>query len=126
MCRCMANFASLEMLITFDDASLGFDPIEFRAGMDRAYDYNGTKGLLTDVVPTKPGYKFDGWYTSPEFSANTKVGTHTFFTAPVTLYAKWVALPSPVWWYVFAGLGGLTVIGCLVWYLVFFKKLKMN
>ena len=52
------------------------------------------------AVPTKDGYKFDGWYTDPEctmpYDFETKV------TEPVTLYAKWTKDEQPAidlpWW----------------------------
>lgn len=45
---------------------------------------------LTPVVPTKDGYSFDGWYTSPDFAAPFSSGSKLF--SGITLYAKWVPL----------------------------------
>lgn len=50
------------------------------------YAVNAGESLLTNVY--KPGYTFDGWYTTADFQAGTKV---TVATADGTLYAKWVS-----------------------------------
>lgn len=45
--------------------------------------------VLTDIVPTKSGYTFDGWYTSDTFAEEEQI-----FKVPakdVTLYAKWIS-----------------------------------
>ncbi len=120
-------FQKVDLYIMFADESLGLDPITFRAGIDRAYDYNGQEGLLTDIVPVREGYIFDGWYTDEDFDATHKVGAFYIFSSSenVVLYAKWIAKPSPVWWYLFGGLGGVTIIGFLIWWLQI-RKTRLN
>ncbi len=50
----------------------------------------GTDGKLLGLPsdPTRPGYKFDGWYTSA--SGGDKVSVSHVFTADTTVYAHWV------------------------------------
>lgn len=119
------KFNKIDLYITFADESLGLERIAFRSGIDRAYDYNGVEGLLTDLQPSKDGFTFDGWYTNEECTAEHKVGAFYIFTSPVILYAKWTPKPSPVWWYVFGGVAFLTIVGFGIWMLMS-KKLKLN
>lgn len=45
---------------------------------------------ITNTVPTKRGYTFDGWYDNPELSGSPVTGKVTL-NDDVTLYAKWRA-----------------------------------
>ena len=119
------KFSKQQLFITFADQTLGLDPIEFRANMDRAYDYRGVEGLLSDITPQKEGFRFDGWYTNEACDDAHKVGQFYIFTAPVTLYAKWVPNPSPVWWFVFGG-GILLATAGFLWWFFANKKLTLN
>ena len=50
---------------------------------------------LTNYIPTKEGYIFDGWYTSDSYTNQISVivnGTH----ANITLYAKWNFIPKVI------------------------------
>ena len=56
--------------------------------------YDQTLGALVtggEYNPTKYGYVFLGWYTSPDFSEDSRVNADFAPTplAPITLYAKW-------------------------------------
>ncbi|MBQ3422110.1 MAG: InlB B-repeat-containing protein, partial [Romboutsia sp.] len=44
-------------------------------------------------TPTKDGFVFDGWYTTP-LTGGTKISSSTVVTAPVTYYARWVDASS--------------------------------
>ena len=41
-------------------------------------------------VPTKEGYTFAGWYSSPDFSEETRILENTVFTEDTTIYACFV------------------------------------
>lgn len=118
-------FGRLNYTITFADDTLGLEPIPFRANMDYAYDYNGQKGLLTDINPTRPGYVFCGWYTTEECLEGTHVGKFYLFTTPVTLYAKWEKRPSLLWLYISGGACVLIAGGFAWWYFASKKKLTI-
>ncbi len=118
------KFAMLNYTITFADESLGYDPIPFRANIDYAYDNYGQKGLLTDLNPTRPGYTFAGWYTTPDCAEGSHVGKYYIFTTPVTLYAKWEKNPSMLWLY-FAGGSCLLIGGGFAWW-YFANKRKLT
>jgi uncharacterized repeat protein (TIGR02543 family)/LPXTG-motif cell wall-anchored protein len=45
---------------------------------------------ITNTVPTKRGYTFDGWYDNPELSGSPVTGKVTL-NDDITLYAKWRA-----------------------------------
>lgn len=51
---------------------------------------------VTDVftlpVPTRPGYAFEGWYTSANFAENTRIEQINGRTGDLVLYAKWEKL----------------------------------
>jgi uncharacterized repeat protein (TIGR02543 family) len=54
-----------------------------------------TSGASIDVLPTptRPGYTFDGWYTS--VSGGTKISESTLVTGNITYYAHWKAVTPP-------------------------------
>ena len=49
---------------------------------------NGTS--ITDVIPTRAGRVFAGWYTDPELSGEPVTEIGKGGTEPVTVYAKWI------------------------------------
>ena len=60
------------------------------------YPTTHTYGTATTLVsPTKTGYTFGGWFTNSNCTgtAITTLGA-TAYTADITLYAKWTALPT--------------------------------
>ena len=123
--RLYGKFAKLDYRITFADETLGLDSIAFRSGMDYAYDRNGQKGLLTNIVPKKDGYSFAGWYTTEDCREGTQVGKFYLFTAPVTLYAKWEKQPNAIWLYISGGCCVLITAGFVSWYAISKRKLKL-
>jgi uncharacterized repeat protein (TIGR02543 family) len=52
--------------------------------------YRATK----PINPTKAGYRFDDWYTEPEFK--TIYDFNSVVTKDITLYAKWVDASEPI------------------------------
>ena len=46
----------------------------------------GKRLNITEAIPTKPGYKFEGWYYDKEF---TKAADVVVLESDVTVYAKW-------------------------------------
>lgn len=45
---------------------------------------------VTPIYPTKEGYSFEGWYTTPDFSIPFSFGSK--LSSGITLYAKWSAM----------------------------------
>ena len=123
--RLYGKFAKLDYRITFADETLGLDSIAFRSGMDYAYDYNGQKGLLTNITPQKDGYTFAGWYTTEDCREGTQVGKFYLFTTPVTLYAKWEKQPNAIWLYASGGCCVVIAAGFVCWYALSKRKLKL-
>ena len=56
---------------------------------ERPKKYGDTVGPLSS--PTKEGYNFIGWYTTPD-TGGTKISTDTVITGPVTFHARYVAI----------------------------------
>lgn len=56
---------------------------------------NATFALSSLPVPTRSGYRFDGWYH--DSACTQKVTTDISTNLPKTIYAKWTALPYKVW-----------------------------
>lgn len=98
-------------------------------------DYNASMSGLR--VPTKEGYKFEGWYYDSGFSK--AVSDTDKLTSNTTVYAKFEAVTTPStvkekiafywgkvveflaqWWWCFAIGGGVIIIGAVV--TVFVKK----
>lgn len=53
------------------------------------YIINGQQlGAVTD--PTRPGYTFAGWYTTPQ-NAGVRITSGLVITSSITLYARWTA-----------------------------------
>ena len=50
----------------------------------------GDSLLSTLPTPTRPGYRFDGWYTSA--TGGTQVTTSKVYTANTTIYAHWTQI----------------------------------
>ncbi len=107
------HFTQMDLIISF--ANDEFEDIRFNYD-DPAYNQGDITGLLTDKIPTKKGYTFDGWYTDSSLSEASRVGLNYRFYSSVTLYAKWIENPSNVWWWVLGGLGIVTVAGFGLWY----------
>lgn len=64
--------------------------VEFNEGIgnDPSGEYaSGDKVYLSN--PTKEGYTFMGWYTTPDFKENTKVDNCVVVEENLNLYAKW-------------------------------------
>lgn len=122
------KFSKLNYCITFADETLGYDDIPFRSGIDYPYDYTDSlkikhDGLLQGKIPTKDGYSFEGWYTSPDCNNASILSRFQPLTSPVTLYAKWVKKPSPIWLYASLGACGLIAGGFVWWYFTSKRKL---
>ena len=61
------------------------------------------------TVPTRTGYTFMGWYTTPGFDAGTEYTFTEQVTGAVTLYAKWEQNPPAVFTVTFETDGGSEV-----------------
>ncbi len=60
---------------------------------------NAVKCTVTEpAVPTRTGYRFDGWYTDAACTADNKFNFDTQLRADTTLYAKWTAETYEVCW----------------------------
>lgn len=58
----------------------------------------GSAMALSSNVPTRAGYAFDGWYTNTSGTGTKYSPGQTIAAgsnAPLTLYAKWLKVPSP-------------------------------
>ena len=70
----------------------GFITYELNGGVNDEANPIGYQRVLpvTFAAPTKEGYAFDGWYTSPDFAEGTKItGTTDSTEGDITVYAKW-------------------------------------
>jgi len=47
------------------------------------------ESIITLPIPTKNGFKFDGWYDNDEFNGDAITGIAKGTTGNITLYAKW-------------------------------------
>ena len=116
-------YAKIERIVVTITFSEQFDPIKVDFA-SIAYAEDGT-GVLDNIVPTREGYTFDGWYTDPDFSRRSKIDSHNnYLTSDVTLYAKWNQQADPVITWIGVGLGGVAVIMFVVWWLAFRPKLE--
>ena len=81
--------------------------------------FGETIGELNE--PTREGYKFGGWYSDSlyryAFTEDTEITVNT------TLYAKWIKLTDPIWFYVCGGLAFVALVGGLV-YIIIRKRNK--
>ncbi len=70
-------------------------------------------------TPERDGYIFDGWYTDQTY--RQQFTTDTALYQDYVLYAKWVKLTDPVWYWV---LGALVIVtlGLAVWYIISYKN----
>ncbi|MCQ2475929.1 MAG: InlB B-repeat-containing protein [Clostridia bacterium] len=50
------------------------------------------KAAIVLPVPTRTGYKLDGWYTTSNFADGTKVSSETLYGENTTIYAKWIPI----------------------------------
>ena len=115
-----AKIEKIVVTITFSDQ---FESIKVDFG-SIAYAEDGS-GVLDDLVPTREGYTFGGWYTDKDFSMRSKVDIHNnYFTSDVTLYAKWNPKADPAIIWVSVAFAALAVIAFVVWWLVFRPKLE--
>lgn len=64
--------------------------------------YTTGEGLVL-AAPSKLGYSFKGWYTSPTFSGTAKTAIGTSETGDITLYAKWAAATYPITYHLNGG-----------------------
>ena len=64
------------------------------------YPTTHTYGTSTTLKsPTKTGYTFGGWFTSPDCSGSgVSTLSSTGYTADITLYAKWTAKTATITW----------------------------
>ena len=53
------------------------------------YIYEDVHNQYIEIVTTKEGYRFIGWFTDPNFDPNSKVVHNQQFFKDTTLYAKW-------------------------------------
>ena len=111
------KFEKQDLVIHF--ASGEFDDIHFDYN-DNAY---GKDGILTDKVPNKSGYIFQGWYTTSDCKDGTKIGQKAYLQTSLTLYAKWQKNTAPIWWGIFGAIGGASIVVLGVWYCVTRPKL---
>ena len=88
---------------------------------DYAY---GDNGVLKDLIPTRDGYTFEGWFTKENFQPSSYVGNNYQFTSDVTLYAKWAKKASPIWIILGSAFAGVTVICFACW--IIFARPKIN
>lgn len=82
------------------DANGGTVPIE-----SISVDHGGTISSLP--TPTRSGYSFLGWYTSPY--GGEEVTTSTIVTESMTIYAHWYYIPSVTYVYLYYDANGGTV-----------------
>lgn len=69
--------------------TINFNPVDGKTSLTaKEVSYNSTIGSLP--VPTKNGYVFDGWYTSP--TGGTEYVSDTIYkvTSDIVLYAHWL------------------------------------
>lgn len=64
--------------------------------------YTTGEGLVL-AAPSKMGYAFKGWYTSPTFSGTAKTAIGTSETGDISLYAKWAAATYPITYHLNGG-----------------------
>lgn len=59
--------------------------------------YGSNLGTITFPVPSRPGYTFDGWFTSATGGAlvDATAAASMTMTADQTLYAHWTVIPAP-------------------------------
>lgn len=99
----------------FDDITVAFESMAY-----------GTSGVLNDIVPTREGYTFGGWYTSEDFSTRSYIDPNRpyYFTKDVTLYAKWDAKANPAIIWISVAFAALAVIGFVLWWILFRPRYK--
>jgi len=65
-----------------------FDDIYANAKLD------GVDEKVWNIVPTRPGYRFDGWFSSSALDKEVLGGDVVKILATTTLYAKWTAVET--------------------------------
>ncbi len=83
----------LEVLYTRKNFDLTFDTVGGSYVSTQILPYGTTVNSSDLETPTKDGYDFDGWYTDPEYSNNSKVTGTITINDNTTLYAKWKGKP---------------------------------
>lgn len=73
---------------------------------DAIFEFDNSKGAVLPV-PTRTGYKFDGWYTSADFSSNKIARIPANQGKDVTVYAKWTALSGETYEIIYELEGGV-------------------
>ena len=73
------------------DKNAGSDTVTGNLPVDTNYYKDGISNVLnvTNVVPVRSGYSFNGWSTTPEGVVEYASGDPITLTADTTLYAKW-------------------------------------
>ena len=69
-----------QVTLNVNDGTIGENVTDYKYGT-----------AVTLPVPTKKGYKFEGWYDNAEFTGVTVTEISTAATGDKTYYAKWVA-----------------------------------
>lgn len=89
---------------------------------DYAY---GDNGILQNLIPTRDGYTFDGWFTNKNLEPSSYVrSNYQFSDEEITLYAKWAKKADPIWAILGGIFAGITVI-CFVCWIIFARpKIK--
>lgn len=102
-----ADFLTVKATSTADTSKSGKAAVTvitegIKIYMVRFVDWNGTvteeqaveegKNAKTPAAPSRDGYTFKGWYTTPEFTKEYDFGTPV--VSDVTVYAKWAAVES--------------------------------
>lgn len=78
----------VEPIITASTHYVVFDTNGGNAIESKAFD-EGAAINVSEIVPEKENYIFDGWYTNSDFSGDAFT-TGTMGTSDITLYAKWI------------------------------------
>lgn len=70
------------------EGNTGFKEVEYKAN-------TALKSGDKNPSVTRAGYTFDGWYTDPNYSTDSKVSVVSYkVTSDLTLYAHWVTNPT--------------------------------